>query len=151
VQYCTDCDIGPGGVAQNCSERYQPLRPGAPEPTPPPTGPLTPGNLQNLPTLEQVPTTTPPLFGQTPGGAEQPPTLTPTQPPPGGSGTTEGGSTTQPRPPQTVTPEATEDDNEGGGLPTTERNEVPSLDNEITSEDNGQEDSSEGVETAGPT
>jgi hypothetical protein len=78
-------------------------------------------------------------------------TLTPTQPAPGGSGTTEGGSTTQPRPPQTVTPENTEDDNEGGGLPTTESNKVPSLDNEITSEDDGQqEDSSEGAETAGP-
>jgi hypothetical protein len=144
VQYCTDCDIGPGGVYQNCSERYQPLRPGAQEPTPPPpTGTMTPGNLPN---------TAPPLFGETPGGGvEQPPTLTPTQPTPGSSGTTEGGSTTQPRPPQTVTPEITEDD-DGGGLPTTGgRDEAPSLDNEITSEDEGQqEDSSEGEETAGP-
>ena len=48
------------------------------------------------------------------------------QPTPNGSGTTEGDSTTQPRTPQTVTPEITkDDDNEGGGLPTIERNEVP--------------------------
>lgn len=158
VTYCTDCEVAPGGREsgapgyswlRNCSERY--IAAAAAEPTPPPTGPLTPGNLQNVPTLEQVPTTTPPLFGETPGGgAEQPPTLTPTQPTPD-----TGGSTTQPRPPQTVTPEITEDDNQGGGLPNIQSRPNIQSEGEITAqpedeESQNEDDGQEGSETPGP-
>ena len=143
---CQSCFVGLSGNPTDCTE----VKLSTSTPTP---SRLPPGVLENLPTLEQVPTTpTPPLFGENtnvpPSGGilEQPLTPAPTQQTPD-----TGGSTSQPRPPQSVTPEITQDDNEGGGLPTTERDEVPSLDNEITSEEDGQhEDSSEGAETPGP-
>ena len=145
VMYCQTCTYWEGAYGFNYD-----CKPKVAQMTTPP-GPLTPGNLQNLPTLEQMPTTTPPLFGETPGGAEQPHTLTPTQPTPD-----TGGATTQPRPPQTVTPEIIEDDNQGGGLPNIQSRPNIQSEGEITAqpedeesqnEDDGQEDSSEG---AGP-
>lgn len=141
--YCQICTLTPQKT-WNCEPKVAQM-------STPPTGPLTPGNLQNLPTLEQVPTTPqPPLFGETPGGAEQPPTLTPTQPTPD-----TGGSTTQPRPPQTVTPEITEDDNEGGGLPSIQSRPNIQSEGEITAqpedeESQNEDDGQEGSETPGP-
>jgi hypothetical protein len=105
-----------------CQTCYTPTGPGIVTCDPKQKQAAMPGNLQDLPTLEQSPTT-PPRFGKIPGGAEEPLTQAPTQPTPNGSETTEGGSTIQQRSPQTVTPEITKDDNEQGKLPTIERNE----------------------------
>lgn len=160
VTYCTDCEVGPGGVIQNCGERY--IQMGAQEPTPTPTppvfDPVPPGVLENLPTLEQVPPTTmPPLFGQDTtvpptGGIEQPLTTTTPQIPPrlpggGANVPTEGGSAEQP-----PTPQDDQDGNQGGGLPTinNQENIPPGGGVAEQPEDYGQEDSSEGAETAGP-
>jgi hypothetical protein len=88
-----------------------------------------------------------PLFGENlppTGGVEQPPTST-TQPTPGGGANvpTEGGSAEQPPAPQ---------DDQGGGLPTIKNQENVPPGGGVTEqpEDDGQEDSSEGAETAGP-
>jgi hypothetical protein len=125
-QTCCWEEKAPGSSSKvtYCQTCYTPTGPGIVTCDPKQKQAHMPGNLQDLPTLES-PTTTPPHLRKTPGGAEQPLTQAPTQPTPNGSGTTEGGSTTQPRTPQTVTPEITKDDDEGGGLPTIERNEVP--------------------------
>ena len=146
VTYCTDCQVGPEGIgiaSGTCGDRY--IKAFTQDPTPTPTPPLfgrAPlGALDNLPTLEQVPTTTPapptPLGENTnvppSGGAEQPPTPLP--------------------PPPTITPEITQDENNnnngGGGLPSIKDKENIPLDNEIIEqpEDDEQE---EGAETAGP-
>ncbi len=92
----------------------------------------------------------PPLFGENvppTGGIEQPPTTT-TQPAPGGGANvpTEGGSAEQPPTPQD------NQDNQGGGLPTIKNKENVPLGDGVAEqpEDDGQEDSSEGAETAGP-
>ncbi len=37
VNYCTDCDVGPGGVYRNCSERY--IQMFEQDPSPPQTNP----------------------------------------------------------------------------------------------------------------
>ena len=122
----------------------------------PPTQRLPPGVLENLPTLEQAPATPPPLFGggndanvPPTGGIEQPPIAT-TQPTPGGGANVpnEVGSAEQP-------PASQDDqnDNQGGGLPTIKNQEnVPPGGGVAEQPENndGQEDSSEGAETAGP-
>lgn len=90
--------------------------------------------------------TPPPLFGGNDagvpptGGIEQRP-IASIQPTPGG-GATEGGSA----------PQDDQDDNQGGGLPTIKDKENVPLDDGVAEqpEDNGQEDSPEGTETAGP-
>jgi hypothetical protein len=89
-----------------------------------------------------------PLFGEDvppTGGIEQPPTAT-KQPAPGGGANVpnEGGTAEQPPTPQ--------DDNQGGGLPTikNQENVPPGGGVAEQPEDDGQEDSSEGAETAGP-
>src|SRR5918996_1322574 len=63
VTYCTDCDVGPGGVHQNCSERYIEMSaeqpPGPSLPNPPIAGEnIVPGETG---VLEQPPR--PPTFG----------------------------------------------------------------------------------------
>jgi hypothetical protein len=138
---CQSCFVGTSGNPTDCTEVKLPT----PAPTP---SRLPPGVLENLPTLEQVPTTpTPPLFGENTnvpptGGAEQP--VTPTQQVPNIE-----------QSPQTVTPEITQDENDnndGGGLPSIKNREDLPVDSEITEQpedDDGQEDSSEGAETAG--
>ena len=124
------------------------------EPTPTPSPPLSdrvpPGVLENVP-LEQVPSTSPPLFGggndmnvPPTGGIEQP--LTPqTTPGPG------AGVPAEEQPPLT---QDDQDDNQGGGgLPTIKGPENVAPGSGIAEqpeEDDGQEDSSEGAETAGP-
>ena len=121
-------------------------------PTP---GPFVP--LGNDGVLEQPLTATPPpLFGEntkvppTAGIEQQPTTTTPQIPPrlPGGGANvpTEDGSAEQPPAPQ-----AGQDDNQGG-LPTIENQENVPPGAGVTEqpEDEGQEDSSEGAETAGP-
>jgi hypothetical protein len=61
VNYCTDCDVGPGGVKQNCSERYidsvdTGLEDPKPEPKPPLTEHVPPGVIENSkPITEQNP------------------------------------------------------------------------------------------------
>jgi hypothetical protein len=74
VEYCTDCDVGPGGVRQNCSARYIEMSaeqpPGPSLPTPPIAGEnIVPGDTG---VLEQQPQT-PPTFapGTSPGVLEQ--------------------------------------------------------------------------------
>jgi len=165
VTYCTDCQVSPGGTGvgvlpgqyninqlHDCSERYIAASAEEPPPTPVPSR-LPPGVLGDLPTLEEVPSTPPPLFGggndaivPPTGGTEQPPA---TQPTPGGGANvqTEGGSAEQP--PAT---QDDQDDNEGGGLPTIKNKENVPLDGGVAerSDDEGQEDSPEGAETAGP-
>ena len=153
VTYCTDCDIGPGGgfsSFHNCSERYIQA---AEEPTPTPTPSLTvPGSIPEDGVLEQPEQ---PLFGgqndagvPPTGGIEQPPSAT-TQPTPGGGAgvPTEGGSAEQP-----TAPLEDKNDNQGGGLPTikNQENVPPGGGVAEQPEDDGQEDSSEGAETAGP-
>jgi hypothetical protein len=158
IEYCQHCDYNPGtGLRYGCGEKHPS---GAQQPTPiPPTfGPLAPGVLGDLPTLEQVPTTPslPPLFGRNEGavpptgGIEQPLTSTPFQ-----QGILQGQgqpllqSETPPTlnplptpppllppPTQTGPTNAPQDDLEGGVA------EQP--------QDEEQEDSSEGAETAGP-
>jgi hypothetical protein len=154
IEYCQHCDYNPStGTHSGCGEAH-PIGAQQPTPTPPTFGRLPPGVLDDLPTLEQVPATPPPLFGQNGanappiGGVEQPPNATP-PPTPGSGGNvpTEGGSAEQ--------PPAAQDDQDGnaeGGLPTIKNKENIPLDNEITEQpdDDGQEDSSEGAETAGP-
>ena len=133
---------------RNCGERYIAMT--AEEPTPMPTpAPTVPGSFPEDGVLEQPEQ---PLFGgqndvgvPPTGDIEQPPTAT-TQPTPGG-GTgvpTEGGSAEQPTAPQ--------DDNQGGGLPPikNQENVPPGGGVAEQPEDDGQEDSSEGAETAGP-
>jgi|SRR5918996_151701 hypothetical protein len=94
-----------------------------------------------------------PLFGgginvPPTGGIEQPPATT-TQPTPGGGPNvpTEGGSAEQP-----TAPQDNQDDNQGGGLPTIKNQENVPLDDGVAEQpkNDGQEDSSEGAETAGP-
>ena len=122
--------------------------------TPSPTGPLTPPQGG----VEQPPASTPPpLFGENTNvpptaGIEQPPTTTTPQIPPrlpggGANVPTEGGSAEQP-----PTPQAGQDNNQGGGLPTikNQENVPPGGGVAEQPEDEGQEDSSEGAETAGP-
>jgi hypothetical protein len=105
--------------------------------------------------LEQPLTATPPpLFGEntkvppTAGIEQQPTTTTPQIPPklPGGGAglPAEGGSTEQ--------PPTSQDDNQGGGLPTikNQENVPPGGGVAEQPEEDGQEDSSEGAETAGP-
>jgi hypothetical protein len=138
---CQSCFVGLSGNPTDCTE----VKLSTSTPTP---SRLPPGTLENLPTLEQVPSTpTPPLFGENtnvpPSILEQPLTPAPTQQTPNIE-----------QSPQTVTPEITQDDNNGGGgLPSIKNREDLPLDNEITEqpeEDNGQQDSSEGAPTAGP-
>jgi hypothetical protein len=78
------------------------------------------------------------------GGVGQPPAAT-TQPAPGGGAgfPTEGGSAEQPTAPQ---------DDQDGGLPTIKNQENVPPDGGVAEqpEDDGQDDSSEGAETAGP-
>lgn len=84
VNYCTECDVGPGGVKQNCSDRYisfdkviQKEDPTTPPttpslPTPPTTGEnIVPDDKGILEQPEQQ--QTPPTFtpGTTPGVLEQ--------------------------------------------------------------------------------
>ena len=85
VTYCQTCytPTGPGIVTCDPKQKQASL----------------PGNLQDLPTLEQP--TTNPHFGKIPGSAEQSLTQTPMQPNPNGSGKADG------------------------RLPSIERNEVP--------------------------
>jgi hypothetical protein len=116
-------------------------------PTPPTTGEgISPGQGGVAEQPEQ------PLFGgqndadvPPTGGIEQPPAAT-TQPAPGGGANvpTEGGTAKQPPTPQ--------DDNQGGRLPPIKHQENVPLDGGVAEqpEDEGQEDSSEGAETAGP-
>jgi hypothetical protein len=96
MTWCTDCaGEHPGGQGLNCGPRYQALEaqqdgrviqqpPTAPLlPTTPPFGRLPPGALEDLPTLEQAPTT--PLQQQTAPQADQglvaePPATLETQP-----------------------------------------------------------------------
>jgi hypothetical protein len=121
---------------------------------PSPTGPFTPPQGG----VEQPPTPTPPpLFGENTnvpptGGIEQPPTTTTPQIPPrlpggGANVPTEGGSAEQP-----PTPQVDQDDNQGVGLPPIKNQEnfPPGGGVAEQPEDDGQEDSSEGAETAGP-
>jgi hypothetical protein len=139
-----------------------------------PTAPLQEGVLEQLPDqpplfgrneaavpptggIEQpFTTTTPPLFGNIPQGGgfeilqepETPPTfgqVSPLVQKP----TTETPPT--PLPPTPPPPDFTPQDNQGGGLPTIENQEnvPPGGDVAEQPEDDGQEDSSEGVETAG--
>lgn len=146
---CQSCFVGLSGNPSDCTEVKLTT-----------SSRIPPGDLENLPTLEQVPTTpTPPLFGENTnvppsGGVEQPvtPIPSPAQRP------------NIEQSPQTVTPEITQDDNDndnrGGGLPGIKEKENLPIDSEITeqpededeeqSQDDGQEDPSEGAETAGP-
>jgi hypothetical protein len=143
VRYCQTCILGaPGDIPVCDPKQVQSM-------TPPTTDEnIIPGDTGVLEQPEQ------PLFGgqndagvPPTGGIEQPPTAT-TQPSPGGGGNvpTEGGSAEQP--PQTVAPQ----DNQGGGLPTikNEENVPPGSGVEEQPQDDGQDDSSEGAETAGP-
>jgi hypothetical protein len=86
IEYCQHCDYDPStGTHSGCGEAH-PVGAQQPTPTPPTFGRLPPVVLGDLPTLEQLPTTPPPLFGQNDanvplaGGIEQP--LTTTTPPP---------------------------------------------------------------------
>ena len=142
ITWCQTCD----GDGTNCG----PITSRSPPPSP--TGPFTPPQGG----VEQPPASTPPpLFGENTnvpptGGIEQPPTTTTPQIPPrlpggGANVPTEGGSAEQPPTPQ--------DDNQGGGLPTINNQEnVPPGGGvaEQPEDDGQQEDSSEGLETAGP-
>ena len=141
--YCHTCRWKDGGYNDCDQKELQFLT------TPPTTGEsvLPGGGVAEQP--EQ------PLFGgqndagvPPTGGIEQPPTAT-TQPAPGGGAgvPTEGGSAEQPTAPPDI-----QDDNQGGGLPTikNQENVPPGGGVAEQPEDEGQEDSSEGAETAGP-
>jgi hypothetical protein len=139
LEYCQGCDYDPSTkTVGDCTPKVQQ------GPNPPPSGPLAPLQGGVLEQPEQ------PLFGgqndagvPPTGGIEQPPTAT-TQPTPGG-GATQGGSAEQP-------PQDDQNDNQGGGLPTikNQENVPPGGGVAEQPEDEGQEDSSEGAETAGP-
>jgi hypothetical protein len=114
------------------------LQPFAPAPAPG-FQPLTPRPFTSTP-FQQIPQGQVQPFIQ----SETPPTLSPTPTPP------------PPLPPPTqtgptVAPQDSQDD-EGGGLPATENQENVPLDGGAAEqpEDDGQEESSEGAETAGP-
>jgi hypothetical protein len=142
VKYCQTCATD--GKRSDCNPKVAQMT------TPPTTG----ENV--LPEVAEQPEQ--PLFGgqndagvPPTGGIEQPPmTTTPQIPPrlPGGGANvpTEGGSAEQP--PQTVPPQ----DNQGGGLPTikNEENVPPGSGVEEQPQDDGQDASPEGTETAGP-
>ncbi len=57
VTYCTDCDIGPGGVYQNCGERYVQMFEQDPNPPSPPKPPFSeripPGVIEQAQPLTQ--------------------------------------------------------------------------------------------------
>ena len=59
VNYCTDCDVGSGGVYQNCSERYVEMfeqDPNPPPPNPPFSKRIPPGVIeQTQPLIQQDP------------------------------------------------------------------------------------------------
>ncbi|HEU4446469.1 MAG TPA: hypothetical protein VFR94_17490 [Nitrososphaeraceae archaeon] len=144
---CQSCFVGLTGNPTDCTEVKF-------EATPTPSPFVSPEDG----VLEQPLTATPPpLFGEntnvppTAGIEQQPTTTTPQIPPrlPGGGAglPTEGGSAEQP-------PASQDDqnDNQGGGLPTIKGPENVAPDSDITEQpdDDGQEDSSEGAETAGP-
>lgn len=150
VKYCQTCVPileGSNEGEQECTPKEkQSLEQPPTPPTFDPTSPLQGGVLEQP---EQ------PLFGgqndagvPPTGGVEQPPATT-TQPTPGGGAgvPTEGGTAAQPPAPQ-----ADQDNNQGGGLPTikNEENVPPGGGVAEQPEDDGQEDSSEGAETAGP-
>jgi hypothetical protein len=142
IKYCQHCDYNSATGRGGCGISH-PVEAQQPTPTPP----TFPGVLGDLPTLEQVPTTPPPLFGE---NTNVPPhtTTTPQIPPrlPGGGANvpTEGGSAEQPPTPQ--------DDNQGGGLPPIKNQENVPPGGGVAEQpgDDGQEDPSEGAETAGP-
>jgi hypothetical protein len=178
VEYCQTCIRIPYGTpgteegGWECTTKEKSLeQPPTSQPFDP-TAPLQEGVLEQLPDqpplfgrneaavpptggIEQpFTTTTPPLFGNIPQGGgfeilqepETPPTfgqVSPLVQKP----TTETPPT--PLPPTPPPPDFTPQDNQGGGLPTIDRNEVPSLDNEIT-EQPEEDDGQEGAETAGP-
>jgi hypothetical protein len=88
VTYCSTCEDGGTRGKINCTE---PTKQSFTLPDR-----LPPGVLQNLPTLEQVPTTPPPMFGQNipqdlPTLEETPPTPLPSPPPAGPSAFQRGG------------------------------------------------------------
>ena len=168
IQWCQTCDLntfdcdqvhspppsptGPftppqGGVLE---QPEQPPLFGRNEGAVPPTGgilqpfapapgfqPLTPRPFTSTP-FQQIPQGQVQPFIQ----SETPPTLspTPTPPPP------------LPPPTQTGPTVAPQDSQDDGGLPATQNQENVPLDDGVAEqpEDNGQEDSSEGAETAGP-
>jgi hypothetical protein len=152
VKYCQTCvpntDIdSPNYGEQECTPKEkQSLEQPPTPPTFDPTAPLQGGVLEQP---EQ------PLFGgqndagvPPTGGIEQPPTTTTPQTPPrlpggGANVPAEEGSAEQPPTPQ---------QNQGGGLPTikNQENVPPGGGVAEQPEDEGQEDSSEGAETAGP-
>ena len=156
VKYCQTCVPileGSNEGEQECTPKEkQSLEQPPTPPTFDPTAPLQGGVLEQP---EQ------PLFGgqndagvPPTGGIEQPPsTTTPQTPPrlPGGGANvpTEGGAAEQP--PQTSAPDD-QDDPQGGKLPNikNQENVPPGGGVAEQPQENGQEDSTEGAETAGP-
>lgn len=58
VNFCTDCDVGPGGVKQNCSERYiDSIITGAEDPQPEPDTPfkerIPPGAIEKAEPIDE--------------------------------------------------------------------------------------------------
>ena len=144
VRYCQTCYVNPNEVTRSCFEKEAHLQ------QPPTTGESVLPGGEVAEKSEQ-----PPLFGgqndagvPPTGSIEQLPTAT-TQPTPGGGSNvpTEGGSAEQP-----TAPQDNQDDNQGGGLPTIKNQENIPSDGGVgeQDQDDGQEDSSEGAETAGP-
>lgn len=107
MEYCQHCDYDPStGTHSGCGEAHQTRT------LNPQNGRLPPGGLEDLPTLEQVPNTSPPQFGDR-NDADVPLT----------------GNIEQPK----QTEQSTNDQsNDGGQLPTMKNTENIPLDNEIT-------------------
>jgi hypothetical protein len=142
VMYCHTCSFKEESGSYDCKPKVKQLQP-----------PTTGENVLPGDGVAEQPEQ--PLFGgqndanvPPTGGIEQP-LIVKTQPTPGGGANppTEGGSAEQP-----PTPKPGQDDSQGGGLPTIKNQENVPPDGGVAEppEDDGQEDSSEGAETAGP-